>query len=111
MVRRGSIQALIGQVNTIKPKEHLPSPGQLPVHYSPTTPAYRFAKQTHLHLPPFKTPCAILHYSPIAIPLGGISYAMPSNPDDYAQKLYDALHDADQSFRPCKGVEWFFLFR
>jgi L-threonylcarbamoyladenylate synthase len=85
MVSLAQIESVIGPVDTLHepPQAAHPSPGLHHRHYSPRTPLYLLAKDEPL-------------------PAGrGKLIEMPEHPDEYAAKLYSALHAAD-----AEGWDW-----
>jgi L-threonylcarbamoyladenylate synthase len=106
-VSREQIEALIGPVDTfvgsIAPDAHAPSPGLLPVHYSPQAPMFRFEACQLDRLNQWcrehsDQPAIILVFR--QLPHFGAAASqrvilMPSDPIEYARKLYSTLHAAD----------------
>ncbi len=69
------------------------SPGQLPIHYAPRTPAYRVESEEELRDRPDLAGWVILRIGPGPIePDLGIRL---ESPDEAALRLYDILHDLD----------------
>jgi L-threonylcarbamoyladenylate synthase len=105
-IRRSQIESILGPVEQIEshlsPAQTAASPGQQAVHYAPRTAAYRFEPSD---LPRVTEFCRH-NKSVILIPTNSHALAtlrpiaailqMPENPLEYAQKLYAALHEADQ---------------
>ena len=97
-VSRRQIEAVIGPVDLIgQIAAHEPamSPGQLPVHYAPQTPAFRFEN--------FADPVEGAHTRWGTIRLGsknevekeGPRIALPRHPELYARHFYEVLRELD----------------
>ncbi len=84
------------------------SPGRLPVHYAPATPAFRFSKSDLALLQNLSS--SRLGRSIVFLIIRGTELAgqlprwadsatimeMPASADDYARRLYAAFHEADE---------------
>lgn len=121
------IESIIGPVDvahrkTVAPAEAAPSPGLSAVHYAPSTPAYRFARDQYAKLintlhgtgtieDEFDKPpaplgpdnaepdpaCVVLLISKASIPSPHDVVTMPNTPEAYARVLYATLHGEDES--------------
>lgn len=77
---------------------HLHSPGRLPSHYAPTTPAHLIpSRALPAALRAHTDPCALLHISQLDIPAHHFSIPMPAEAPAYAARLYAALREADEA--------------
>jgi L-threonylcarbamoyladenylate synthase len=86
------------RTSTALPAEAASSPGQLPVHYAPQTPAYRFETSqrglVHPEIGGAKT--GIVVKSPLRITKKWESIvALSADPVEYAQHLYEVLRELD----------------
>lgn len=84
-------------VSASAPTSPLPSPGLLPRHYAPRTPALLVTTDTIPTLLAGTRRAIILATSPQRLPSPHTLIQMPPGPRDYAQRLYDALHQADHA--------------
>jgi L-threonylcarbamoyladenylate synthase len=75
------------------------SPGQMPVHYSPRTPAFRVASPEELKSRGDLEEVAILTFGtgPVLVPRSSGRAARLESPELAARRLYDVLHDFDAS--------------
>ena len=109
-VSRQQIEAVIGPVQLIgqvTADESAMSPGQLPVHYAPRTPAFRFevawasrpcvVPQASTGETPIPPPnCGIIRIgSTDTIERYGPIIALPGEPEFYARHLYEVLRELD----------------
>lgn len=111
-VSREQIEAVIGPVELfggfVREDATQFSPGQQEVHYSPHAPAYRYEPQQRRKVARWcvahssdQAVILSLGESELLVPLcDAMSCShrlmeMPENPDDYAARLYAALHEAD----------------
>jgi L-threonylcarbamoyladenylate synthase len=109
-VGRERLEQLLGPVDFAPPTDHsgpAASPGRLPVHYAPITPAFRFSKsdlERLQNLSPSQlgrsTVFLIIEGTELAGQLrqwanSGTIIEMPASADDYARRLYAAFHEAD----------------
>ncbi len=82
----------------LPPDTHLHSPGRLPSHYAPITPAQLIPPHALSESLRARTdPCAVLHISQINIPAPHTSIHMPADASAYAARLYAALREADKA--------------
>lgn len=85
---------------------HLHSPGRLPSHYAPNSPARLVdTREIQGALASHTYPYAILHHTHFTIPSPNISIPMPSEAAAYAARLYAALRDADAQHPACILIE------
>ncbi len=75
------------------PGEDLGSPGRLPRHYAPSTPARLLSRVEILAIAGRRV--VVLAASPLDAAPGRVVLAMPSNARAYASRLYAALREAD----------------
>ncbi len=100
-VSQQQLEQLIGPVHlsTRPTNDGAPaSPGQLPVHYSPITPAYRFETSQRGKVPVDLggAKCGIMVLSPlVGMKKFGPIIAMSQDPIEYAQNLYDVMRELD----------------
>jgi L-threonylcarbamoyladenylate synthase len=73
------------------------SPGQMPVHYSPRTPAFRVDSINELGDLPYLEGSAVLTFGtePLTLPTRPGREARLESPDLAARRLYDVLHEFD----------------
>lgn len=111
-VTREQIEQVIGAVSVfegnVQATQAAPSPGQQPVHYSPSAPAYRFAREDgpqvsrwcrehaedRLVILVFRDSQPLPDLGACARPTHRI-IEMPEDAEAYARRLYAALHEAD----------------
>jgi L-threonylcarbamoyladenylate synthase len=97
--------ALLGRsvaINAVgAPADRPSSPGQMPVHYSPITPAFRVDTPEELILLPDLDGAAILTIGDRALPAGLATMREDrlESPEPAARRLYDVLHELD-AMRP-----------
>ena len=96
----GAIEMFAGRVAATQAAQ---SPGQQPIHYSPVAPAYRFTHQERAEgarrvARSSKRPVVLRlgHMELSDAPSGVRSIVMPLDPEEYARRLYAALHEADE---------------
>ena len=113
-VTQDQIETLLGPVELsagrVDPGQPAASPGQHPVHYSPTTPTFRFDRQDRpliLRLlaksPPGNTGGLLVDDDELLerVPVGDVLRTrpnvgfMPTDPDDYARVVYRMLRQLD----------------
>lgn len=100
-VSRQQIEAVIGPVGLLQQvasEESAKSPGQLPVHYSPRTAAWRFDRATERKIQTERASpsIGIIRVSSTeAVHSGGATIALSCNPEIYARDLYCALRELD----------------
>ena len=112
-ISQQQLERMIGPVDlldaTVHPSQPASSPGQQRVHYSPATPAYRFATGDTHHVVEWLSehptdPAALLLIEGSASVrqlasalIEGHVIRMPSGAEAYARQLYAALRQADTS--------------
>ncbi len=74
------------------------SPGQMPIHYAPRTPAFRLELDEEWRDRPDLAGWAILLFGPG--PIGSGREIRLESPDQAAHRLYDVLHDLDKQHLP-----------
>jgi L-threonylcarbamoyladenylate synthase len=104
------LQQIVGPIASppaTDPSAPTASPGQLPVHYAPRTPAFRFDRADLPHLQNLfitrlgRSPLFLLiHGTELARDVrlwadSGKIIEMPASAEDYARRLYAAFHEAD----------------
>jgi L-threonylcarbamoyladenylate synthase len=101
-VSRGQLEAILGKVDerglVTSVTTAASSPGQHPVHYAPTTPAFRFetSQRGLIHPEAEGRPNGIVLLSPLAsLKKHGPIIAMPNDPPQYQQHLYAVLRELD----------------
>ncbi len=100
-VSRQQIEAVIGPVGLFRQvasEESAKSPGQLPVHYSPRTAAWRFDRATERKIQTERNSASIgmiRMSSTEAVHHEGATIALSCNPEIYARDLYRALRELD----------------
>lgn len=99
-ITRAQIESVIGPVEfsgTTTPTT-LPasSPGQHPVHYAPRTQTFRFLPSERARVPESS---GIIGFGE------GATVRMPADPDLYAQRMYQVLHELDAMGLPAIYVE------
>jgi L-threonylcarbamoyladenylate synthase len=93
-ISQAQIESVIGPVKlagkTVDASQVAASPGQQPVHYSPTTPTFRFESEDRHKI-------AISSRDIVLAMMLGVrqNIAMPVDAIEYARRLYAALHEAD----------------
>jgi L-threonylcarbamoyladenylate synthase len=109
-IGRERLEQLLGPIDIAPATDHSGpaiSPGRHPVHYAPTAPAFRFTKSDLDLLQNLLS--SQLGRSTVFLIIGGTELAgqvrertnsatiieMPASADDYARRLYAALHEAD----------------
>jgi L-threonylcarbamoyladenylate synthase len=102
-VSREQIEAQIGPVDWMGApaavEQPARSPGQLPVHYAPRAPTYRFERSRRPELiSHLGKPEAMVAIAPPENPPAGAGQVhwMPDDPAQYAQRLYAVLWELDQ---------------
>jgi L-threonylcarbamoyladenylate synthase len=111
-ITRQQIEQFAGPIELrslkISQEKPSPSPGQHPVHYSPSTPAFRISAADAVRFPKLfetslgrKQILVIIRDTQLAAQLKKwinpeFTIEMPPSAEQYAQRLYSALHDADQ---------------
>lgn len=81
-----------------KTGEAAASPGQLPVHYAPRTPTYRFttAQRGQVNVDVGGAECGLIALSPMkVVKKWGRIVALSADPAEYAQHLYEVLRELD----------------
>lgn len=87
---------------------HLKSPqlpGSLPYHYAPNKPTMLFHSNTTLAALKRRYGHALFLITLSQVYTYTLGYKMPSQPEHYAQKLYDVLRTADQSQAQAIAIE------
>jgi L-threonylcarbamoyladenylate synthase len=100
---REEIEQALGRAVRVHTKaigtaEAASSPGQLPVHYAPHTPAYRFetSQRGQVHPEIGGARCGIVVKSPMKITKKWENIvALSADPVEYAQHLYEVLRELD----------------
>jgi len=128
-ISRQQLEELIGpvaeQIHSISEIQPAQSPGQQAVHYSPVTPAFRITQAAKNLFPTLfhgkfggKGVFLIIHDTELGGELqrwAGASaiIELPASPEGYAQRLYAALHEADERTAdviwvqdPPAGAQW-----
>jgi L-threonylcarbamoyladenylate synthase len=112
-ITREQIEAVVGPIDvggkSESPGIPLSSPGQLPVHYAPTAPAYRFETPDRPRLLARRTPADqfLLISLPDAPPIPNEAqiHTLPPSPVDYARQLYGTLRELDGLSPPAIYIE------
>ena len=109
-ISRRQIEQLLGPIEISAPPDFsqgVLSPGLQPVHYAPRAPAFRFDESDLSRLADLvpgrlgrSIVLLIIKGSELAerlreSPMGGAIIEMPGTADEYARRLYAALHEAD----------------
>ena len=95
MILEAEIELIAG-VATISEQKTLPkAPGQHLLHYSPKTPMQLFSsREALIQATTTETNCAALLIGDGKID-NGLTFNLPNNPAEMAEKLYDTLHQMD----------------
>ena len=101
-ISRRQIEAIIGPVRSmghiVSENEAALSPGQLPVHYAPRTPAWRFETSQRGKIQPEigGAKCGIVALSPMdTVSKWENIVALSCKPEVYARHLYEVLRELD----------------
>jgi L-threonylcarbamoyladenylate synthase len=101
-VARAQIEAIIGPVSIfegkVAPAEAAASPGQMPLHYAPRTPAWRFETSQRGEIRPEigGAKCGIVVLSPMDVVKKRENLvALSCRPEIYARHLYEVLRELD----------------
>ncbi len=109
-IGRERLEQLLGPIDVASTTDHsapAASPGQLPVHYAPNAPAFRFTNSDLGRLQNLLSSrlgrsnvFLIIERTELAAQLrqrtdSGTIIEMPASADDYARRLYAALREAD----------------
>ena len=97
---RERIEAIIGPIHfrtqVLKVQKSASSPGQLPIHYAPTTPAFRYPNGAEAIPNPGDGKCGWMVIGKIDLTKQwGSFFTMSCRPEDYARHLYEVLRKLD----------------